>query len=102
MARSRDYGWVYFIHAPEVSRTKVGWTINNPQHRMAELQTGSPCELFLDGVIPGRSGDEAKFHGLFKNHNVAGEWFGDHELLSIFRDRLSFSSPSDCGWDWRL
>lgn len=67
-------GWVYFIHAPEVGRVKIGIAVNPPK-RLMELQVGSPVSLRLLGVIKGGEQEEAELHSEFYDLRIQGEWF---------------------------
>ena len=87
-------GWVYFVHAPEVRRTKIGWTAGNPVDRVNQLRTGSPVELVLCGVLPGTFQTEQQIHrGVGTKHRAVREWFNDHELLDSLRTSISREWP---------
>lgn len=69
-----DHSWVYFIEAVGLERIKIG-KANNPEARLAGLQTGSPVPLRLLGKIPGGHALEKKLHGEFASLWMDGEWF---------------------------
>lgn len=67
---------VYFIHAPEVRRVKIGYS-TDVEKRLIGLQTSSPCALRLIKIIPGGKDLEQRLHYRFRAHHVDGEWFDD-------------------------
>lgn len=80
--------WVYFIHAPGIG-IKIGIS-RTPTKRMAELQTGCPCDLVLLGQIRGSTSLERYLHMRFRTQRLPrGEWF--HEdilpLVQLIIDR---------------
>lgn len=69
-----DDRYVYFIQA-ENGLIKIGVS-NDPAARIRALQTGSPIELTLLGVVPGAGRQtEAQLHEQFAAHRTRGEWF---------------------------
>lgn len=71
---------VYFIKTvADPPMVKIGRSAN-PRERLAQLQTGSPYDLVLLGVINCRSDKhsqqvESDAHIGFKKERVRGEWF---------------------------
>lgn len=71
--------YVYFIRSGKKGDIKIGKS-NNPEKRMAELQTGNPKKLRLIASIHCKSEQEAfslekKIHQLFRKRRLHGEWF---------------------------
>lgn len=66
------------------SGVKIGFTGNDPQARLKQLQTGNPNQLAIYALEPGERSHEAKIHNRFKHlsENRGGrEWFrADPEL----------------------
>lgn len=73
-SRTTDRRSVYFIQA-DSGLVKVG-VAENPQARLAQLQTGSPARLRLIGFVPevGAQGERA-LHVRFAAAHAHGEWF---------------------------
>jgi len=71
--------WIYFIHAPEVRRVKIGFS-TDPESRLASLQVGSPVELRLIKLIRGNRNEEARLHFRFRDKRLDGEWFDESVL----------------------
>ena len=70
---------VYFIRSGKKGDIKIGKS-NDPEKRMAELQTGNPKILRLIATIPCKSEQEAfdlekALHKTFKSRWLHGEWF---------------------------
>lgn len=102
--------FVYFIKAfgeKELIRIKIG-SSRDPQARLRQLQTGSPVQLKLMGVVKCRSDDHAKrienlAHNLFYKQRRRGEWFrlsAKHigqmqSLISRCAERESAPQPSE-------
>ena len=66
--------YVYFIEAVGLDRIKIGKS-QNPDNRLATLQTGSPVPLKLLGKTPGGLSLEGKLHSEFSNSQIDREWF---------------------------
>ena len=77
---------VYFIKS-ENNKIKIGTTYYI-ERRLSNLQSVSPCDLELIGVIGNQSEDlERKLHRKFKFCHSHGEWFDAHEdLLKYIED----------------
>jgi hypothetical protein len=67
-----DYGFVYVIEGAGLY--KIGFSAT-PRRRLAGLQSSSPVELRLVGVIEGTRSDEAQWHYLLRERRRHGEWF---------------------------
>ncbi len=83
---------VYFIRSGNVGRPiKIGCT-ENIDRRIKEMQTGSPDELHLIGVIPVDSKSQAHslekwMHWRFYKSHIRGEWFyGSIELKKAINE----------------
>jgi len=80
------------------------------------MQTASPDDLYLIGIIPTESIEQAKsleswMHSRFKKHNIQGEWFSgsiklkkainEHELS---KHNIDWNKVRDANSDgfWRL
>lgn len=74
---------IYVIGEFRTGVVKIGRT-NNPQYRLAELQTSNPRRLRLLLVVPGGSQVERALHAHFASKRVRGEWFdfGDEDAVS--------------------
>lgn len=84
-------------HVPEHQQTyaieagtgeiKIGRALH-PEARLRELQTGSPTELRLLGVIPGGAAIERLLHDTFGHARLRGEWHDPSirdDILTVFR-----------------
>lgn len=56
------------------SAVKVGWS-ENPEARIATLQTGNPIKLVLCATKPGTLEDERALHAKYLHVNILQEWF---------------------------
>jgi hypothetical protein len=67
---------VYFIEAIGTNRVKIGHA-EDPEKRLAELQTASPFDLQLLFSFPGDEALEAQYHAKYAHLRVRpnGEWF---------------------------
>lgn len=89
-------GYVYFVHAPEVSRIKIGWSAEHPDVRLAALRTGSPVVLERMGFLRGKSSLENQMHARFRKHRLQREWF------HAGPDLLEFIAERTHPWDIRI
>lgn len=80
-------GYVYFIHAPEVGRIKIGFT-QNLAFRLRELEMGSPTHLLLMRSVQGTLHLEQTILSLFHKYRLHGEWFSAAPVLVRFIERL--------------
>ncbi len=69
-----DQTYIYFAEAVGQDRIKIG-KADNPEDRLKQLQTGSPVELRLLGVIADKASRETDIHALFDQDRIQGEWF---------------------------
>ena len=53
---------------------KLGWS-ENPEARIATLQTGNPAKLVLLATKPGTLEDERALHAKYLHVNILQEWF---------------------------
>jgi hypothetical protein len=79
-------GYVYFITTAEAERVKIGYTKNNPQARLRDLQVGSPVKLCIIATQRGSCSLERELHGEFDQYRLHGEWF---ELASPIAQRIA-------------
>lgn len=98
-------GYVYFIWIPEMYNTqryiKIG-KAKNPTSRLTQLQTGSPYELQIYGLIqsPAYGTIETQLHRKHHNRRVRREWFElsleevDSELAELGGTRSVQPQPS--------
>lgn len=68
-------GFVYFMREP-FGLVKIG-KARNPNTRLKDIQTSSPYELRIEGVIQCENmhGLEAEIHTAFEHRLVRGEWY---------------------------
>lgn len=80
---------IYFIRADIGSSAypiKIG-TTHDVKIRLSSLQSGSPYNLSLLGVISGGRVRESEIHSKFNYLKVSGEWFRSHpDLLKFIKD----------------
>jgi hypothetical protein len=94
--------FVYFILAEETNRVKIGFS-NEPERRLSDLQTGSPCSLRMLAVFRGNSRTEKALHAKFAKQRINGEWFHFHATIREFLTQnkhkaivFSYHMPIDC------
>lgn len=101
-----DLGKVYIARCEGLY--KIGHTTQDPQSRIANLQTGNPFAVELVGSIPGSRALERHLHRTYKNRKVKGEWFlltpdevkeilgwaDDPEPVVRFREMVARLSPA--------
>ena len=79
---------VYFLHAPELRRVKIGYSAD-PQKRCERVRSEFhlPREITLTviGTLDGGPLIERLMHGRFAAHRVSGEWFEDSILPDVER-----------------
>lgn len=68
-------GNIYFIS--DGINIKIGYTKNNVEKRLKQLNTGNENDLYILGYINGTLDDEKHLHWKFGNHRIRqnGEWF---------------------------
>ena len=64
---------IYFITQSD-EFVKIGVS-NNPEERLAQLQTGNPNKLKIWFCIPGGLDEEVRLHSFFRCVRAEGEWF---------------------------
>ena len=73
-------GWIYLIKAGDTNQYKIGWTVREPELRLAEIRTSSPRATF-EGYWQGTFQLEGIMHTLFEKKRIVGskeagqEWF---------------------------
>ena len=85
--------YVYFIRAGYTGPIKIG-VAANVQRRLETLQTGNHLTLYIIATIKysGRAEayeKEKKFHNLFKDKRLRGEWFSNKIKLSAIDDEMN-------------
>ena len=65
---------LYFIRAGKDGPIKIGRSVS-PRSRLAQLQTASPHQLHLIGVLRGAGAQECEWHGRYAFFRMAGEWY---------------------------
>ena len=78
---------IYFI--TDVTYIKIGYTKNDIQKRLKQLQTSNAKKLYLLGWMEGNMVDEKRLHTIFGKYKVRynGEWFKpDESLLTFIND----------------
>lgn len=83
----KNMGCVYFINVQDRDLFKVGKTKGKPEHRLNQLQTGSPDNLVLFGAI--KTIDpvklEREIHQKLKDCHCRGEWYHmDSKTAELF------------------
>lgn len=70
------HGVVYFIRNSR-GHVKIGWTEQDPNDRLAELQTGESDALILESCLAGSPSLEKSLHYNFSQYRIrrSGEWF---------------------------
>lgn len=80
--RSTHPQHLYFIEAVGVGMVKIGKAAD-VSTRLSELQTSSPHQLRVLGVLDGGGDQERRWHAAFAGQRVRGEWFHLDETLRI-------------------
>lgn len=87
--------FVYFIQADENGPIKIGFTADDPQRRLNQLQTGNASALKLLGAINGTTARERQFHADLSEWRLQGEWFESHPtVLAAIQEALSSSAET--------
>jgi hypothetical protein len=88
---------IYFISNATTGAIKIGYS-KNPSKRLFGLQTATPDQLSLLGVIQGGLEHEAGYHERFASHRLQGEWFSKailaEVLVIIAKDAASPNVPT--------
>ncbi len=91
---ANEPAYVYFIHHEDSMAIKIGCA-KNVQRRLATLQTSSPSDLRLLGVIKAESSRcamelEEGLHKKFKNSCIRGEWFHlDSSVIDYIKSQIN-------------
>jgi hypothetical protein len=81
---------VYFLRpVGQLGPIKIGCS-KLPELRLETLTTWSPMRLEMVCSVPGSHKDERTLHGMFRKHQVHGEWFGASKELLALIDHCSF------------
>lgn len=84
---------IYFLHAPEVGRIKIGFS-EDCQQRIAALLGGSPTALTLLVAVDGSMREERKLHRAFEADHYRGEWFAASQpLVELCRELAALPHP---------
>lgn len=75
---------IYFIQYGTNGPIKIGYTDNDVQTRLNQLQTGCPYELKLLWVYTDNFYTESQIHEMFSHERIRGEWFYPCEQLISF------------------
>ncbi|RLC17902.1 MAG: hypothetical protein DRI57_09140 [Deltaproteobacteria bacterium] len=88
---------IYFIQLGTDGPIKIG-TSENPQARLAQLQTSNPEKLHLLGTMTGNNSMETKLHQTFSPFRLEGEWFSPaSELLKFISENADATETSGTG-----
>lgn len=90
-ARSR----VYFC--TDGLRIKIGYTEQDVNKRIKDLQTACSAPISLLATIPGHRKTESALHKRFKPYRKNGEWFDPHTELVQYIESISDTSASGPG-----
>lgn len=85
--RALKTGHLYFVYSHSQNAVKVGFA-DNLYQRVANLQTGNPCELVLGSTVPIIAEAEDTFHEIMKPHRVAREWYPADTLMFMLAGEL--------------
>lgn len=75
---------IYFIQAGKKGAIKIGYTDKPVEERLYSLQTSSPEQLFILGVIEGTKKEEKLIHKKYHIYQIRNEWFSPGEELLKF------------------
>lgn len=89
-AHEGTQGSVYFIQAG-TGPIKIGHSRAGASSRLSVLQTAHYEDLRILGEVLGPKGSEYRFHVLFAEHRIRGEWFAPEAVLA--------AAPWDPSWD---
>ena len=65
---------IYFVQAEDGGLIKIGWSIDC-EHRLRDMQIGSPVRLKLLVIVPGNRKRERQLHQHWAHLRAHGEWF---------------------------
>ena len=83
-------GHVYFIAAPSLCMTKIGFTSHAVELRLKSLRAGSPAPLELIAWGVGGREYERAFHEVFAASWSHGEWFRTTFEMVVARKAIGF------------
>lgn len=90
---------VYFVHAPEVRRIKIGHS-TQPAGRVGCIDSQSPCKTIFLGAVPAGPITEMYLHDKFAADRFHGEWFAESNALwSLINESLSERCIVGCPFD---
>jgi hypothetical protein len=75
---------IYFVDALDLKMVKIGYASEDPDGRLAIMQTGSPVKLTRRALMEGDRHVERELHQRFKKLRVHGEWFRDDITIVRF------------------
>jgi hypothetical protein len=80
-------GWLYFIGNGR-GPIKVGVTHNDPEERLADLQTGNPNKLRVLYATRMENLEEAEglSHNYLGEHHVGGEWYERNAVMELMAE----------------
>ena len=78
-AKKTKQEYTYFIQQETGGNIKIGFTTQDPEARLKNLQTGSAYTLQIVGLLEGNR--EERLHKKFSDVRVKGEWFKNSEEL---------------------
>jgi hypothetical protein len=85
-------GGVYFIQCRLTNLVKIGFS-QDPEKRLAKIQSDSPGEMSLMGVVDGDMSVEAALHERFAKHRARGEWFHGADEIIAYASTLPGARP---------
>lgn len=84
---------LYFIQAESGGPIKIG-VANYPNVRLGQLQTGNPERLVIRRQVRVNEHAERRFHALFAEHRVQGEWFRAVPEIAAICDAVPDAEPA--------
>ena len=79
---------VYFI-SDDCGHVKIG-VADNPQLRLADLQTANATQLRIEAIEPGGVSRERELHARFSTDHLRGEWFRFTPDIALYIDELDY------------
>jgi len=77
---------IYFIQCGTNGPIKIGYTDNDVQSRLNQLQTACPYELKLLWYCQGNQSYESEIHECLSHERIRGEWFRPGKSVLDFID----------------
>ena len=84
---------IYFIQQGKAGPIKIGYTKNDINKRMDQLQTGCAYKLTLLGIIDGDKEQEYLIQKFFHGHRMYGEWFAPAPAILDYIFSLILGKP---------